>query len=338
MDLSNVTVIIPAHNRPERLRRLLSYYSRTNIEIIVPDSSVEPFPTPESYPNITYLHQPNRHFLLKINEILPLIQTPFVLYCADDDFAVPKAVETCVSFLDRHADYQSAQGHFLTFEKHEGGVEFTPRYIRNFDKKIVAESGTERLKQYTHLYASMLYSVTRTETFKRMYTACLTPHGELRFKNLFLAEEYFNLFTLILGNHATLPVFYSARERIPNSATDTTVPLSVVMQTQEYQQEYAGFIDTLAEALAYQDQLPVEQAREVIEHTVQMPKTTASIALKRKILQLIQKRRHTQWLNELLIRRYKQKGLLAVQGMESYPCIGMTPEKEEIIHCIYNNQ
>ena len=29
MTLQNVTVIIPAHNRPERLRRLLDYYSRT---------------------------------------------------------------------------------------------------------------------------------------------------------------------------------------------------------------------------------------------------------------------------------------------------------------------
>ena len=39
MTLQNVTVIIPAHNRPKRLRRLLDYYSRTDIKILVPDSS-----------------------------------------------------------------------------------------------------------------------------------------------------------------------------------------------------------------------------------------------------------------------------------------------------------
>ena len=43
MALQNVTVIIPAHNRPERLRRLLDYYSRTDIKILVPDSSDQPF-------------------------------------------------------------------------------------------------------------------------------------------------------------------------------------------------------------------------------------------------------------------------------------------------------
>ena len=37
--LENVTVIIPAHNRPERLQRLLDYYRGTGLRVIVPDSS-----------------------------------------------------------------------------------------------------------------------------------------------------------------------------------------------------------------------------------------------------------------------------------------------------------
>lgn len=34
--LENVTVIIPAHNRPERLQRLLDYYRGTGLRVIVP--------------------------------------------------------------------------------------------------------------------------------------------------------------------------------------------------------------------------------------------------------------------------------------------------------------
>lgn len=338
MNLSNVTVIIPAHNRPERLRRLLDYYSRTNIKILVPDSSTNRFSDTGNYPNITYLHQPDMHFLQKINEILPLIRTPYALYCADDDFTVPEAIEEMVRFLDAHPHYHTAQGHYLTFEPHQKEIEFTPRYIRNFDKKIVADTATARLEQYTNYYASILYGVIRTETFKRMYTACFAANGELRFKNLFLAEEYFNLFSLIHGNYATLPIFYSARERIPGSATSTTVPFSVVMNTPEYQQEYAGFIDTLADELAHQDQLPTEQAKETILQTIQMPKTNANISFKRKIIGFVDKHRCTQWLSELLVKRYKQKGLLTVKGMKSYPCTFTTPEREDIIHCIRNQQ
>ena len=68
MTLQNVTVIIPAHNRPKRLRRLLDYYSRTDIKILVPDSSDHPFADAEKYPDITYLHRPKLHFLLKLKD------------------------------------------------------------------------------------------------------------------------------------------------------------------------------------------------------------------------------------------------------------------------------
>lgn len=332
--LTNVTVIIPAHNRPDRLRRLLDYYSRTGIEILVPDSSIHPFADIANYPQVTYLHQPNMHFLRKVNEVLPLITTPYVFYCADDDFTVPAAVQQLTDFLDAHPDFHTAQGHYLTFEPQPTKIEFTPRYIRNFDKKIAAESSTERLAEYKNIYASALYGVIRTETFKRMYTACFTPEGELRFNNLFLAEEYFNLFSLIHGNYATLPVFYSARERIPGSATHTTVPFSVVATAPQYKQEYDGFVDTLAEELALCDNMPLTEARKILLQTIEMPKTNANISFKRKVLGYVGKHRATQWISELLVQRYKQKGLKAVKGMPSYPCTFMTQDKQDILDCI----
>jgi hypothetical protein len=39
-------------------------------------------------------------------------------------------------------------------------------------------------------------------------------------------------------------------------------------------------------------------------------------------------------INNLLIARYKQKGLKAVKTLESYPCLFSTKEKEEIIRHI----
>ncbi|MCD8292612.1 MAG: TIGR00180 family glycosyltransferase [Prevotellaceae bacterium] len=120
-DLSRVTVIIPAHNRPERLRRLLDYYSGTALQLLVPDSSDYPFPDADAYPTVTYLHRPRLHFLLKIREVLPLIKTPYVLYCADDDFTVQPAIGQVIDFLDAHPDYSVAQGHYLTFTPGKGG-------------------------------------------------------------------------------------------------------------------------------------------------------------------------------------------------------------------------
>ena len=175
MTLQNVTVIIPAHNRPKRLRRLLDYYSRTDIKILVPDSSDHPFADAEKYPDITYLHRPKLHFLLKLKEVLPMISTPYVLYCADDDFAVPSGIAQMTAFLDEHPDYSTAQGHYLTFTPRKGKISFYPRYIRYFDKQVTGETPRERLLQEKNMYASLLYSVIRTRAFQRMYATCFKP-------------------------------------------------------------------------------------------------------------------------------------------------------------------
>ena len=37
--LDNVTILIPAHNRPERLSRLIGYYRGTGAKLLIPDSS-----------------------------------------------------------------------------------------------------------------------------------------------------------------------------------------------------------------------------------------------------------------------------------------------------------
>ena len=123
MTLQNVTVIIPAHNRPERLRRLLDYYSRTDIKVLVPDSSDHPFADAEKYPDITYLHRPKLHFLLKLKEVLPMISTPYVLYCADDDFAVPSGIAQMTAFLDEHSGESQYENFFSDLcGRHPGRV------------------------------------------------------------------------------------------------------------------------------------------------------------------------------------------------------------------------
>lgn len=207
MNLENVTVVIPAHNRPERLRRLLHYYHSTNIRIVVPDSSENIFPDIDKYPEIVYFHDPNLHFLKKIHKALHFIQTKYVLFCAEDDFIVPQAVEKITEYLDEHDDYCSAQGHFLTFEVHKKKIEFTPRYIRDFDKHMKADNALQRLVEFQSPYASILYFVIRSNVFKEMYTNCFDEKKQLLFTNLFAAETYFNYYGLIKGKHATLPFF-----------------------------------------------------------------------------------------------------------------------------------
>lgn len=58
------------------------------------------------------------------------------------------------------------------------------------------------------------------------------------------------------------------------------------------------------------------------------------MTFKQRVLNYIGKHPLLSPLNELALWRYRQKGLKAVNGMESYPCSFQTPEKDEILHAI----
>lgn len=325
--IDKATVIIPAHNRPERLRRLLEYYAGTGIKIIVPDSSNERYTGPINEDTTIYIHRPKLHFLLKIKEILPMISTPYVLYCADDDFAVPEAIETITDFLDYNPEYSIAQGHYLTFIPTAKKITFYPRYIRRFDSRITAQKPDERLIEKTSgIYAPLLYGVARTDAFKTIYGYCFDKDSKLRFENLFLAEEFFNNAMLIMGKYATLPCFFSARELIPGSATSFTTPISEIKSTPQYQ----GYLTALSLLLADKSELPYDEALRLITDFEKTPAEKASILFKRRVNTILGRYSLLAPLARLSAWRYNQKGLKAVQGMQSYPCTFSTPEREAI--------
>lgn len=324
--IDNVTVIIPAHNRPDRLQRLLDYYSATDIRVIVSDSSTQQFTGSFNPSQVTYRHYSRMHFFLKIKEIMPLIETPYVLYCADDDFTVPAAIAEIVRFMDANPDYSIVQGHYLTFTPTGDTLKFYPRYIRNFNNTISHAAPIDRLHAQKGMYASMLYGVTRTDIFKDIYSYCFDPEGKLRFTNLFLAEEFFNHAVLIYGKYATLPCFYSARERIAGSATETTTPLSVIKNDPAFASEFNGFLDSLGLMLADHDNIPFDQAREIMFKLSQSPIDNRSVTFKRRVNSFLAKHAALKWASRLSEWRYHQKGFKAVKGLDSYPCHTDTPD------------
>lgn len=332
MNLSSVTVIIPAHNRPQKLRRLLHYYYQTNIEIIVADSSDLPITFLNEFPNLKYFYFPKEQFIKKIYLILPYISTKYVVYCADDDFIVPQAIEQIVSFLDENSDYDSAQGHYLSYEVKRKKANFFPSYIRNFEKNTNQATPSERLLEYKNLYASLLYSVIRSSTFIEMYKQCI-DREKLKFSNLFLAELYFNFFSLMSGKNTTLPIFYGAREKDYHSATYTTIPLNEIQQSPQHKDEYQNFCNILIHNLTTKQKISNDEAKIVINKILSTSKRDNIHPLKRKIISLLEGN-SSAVMKRMLRKRYIAKGLKNTKGMKSYPCTFSTPEKEDIIHHI----
>lgn len=339
--LSNTTIIIPAHNRPERLQRLLNFYADTDVHILIPDSSDALYrgsiPNPE---RTLYRHLPRMHFFDKLLRVIDEIRTPYVLYCADDDFAIPSGIDAVTDFLDNNPDFSIAQGHYLTFTpKADGSVEFLPRYIRNFDNRIDNATAIDRLNNRRQQYASLLYGVTRSDIFKKIYSFCFRRDGSRRFSNLFLAEEYFNFAMLAHGKYATMPVFFSARERIEGSATVTTVPVRTVKTSPKYADEFAGYIEALSLMFADATGENFTKAEAVMREASAAAPQPFMLCLKRTIVDFMARHRAFAPLTSLADRRYAVKGLRAVAGMPSYPCNDTdNPDRRRIIEHVTDHK
>ena len=98
------TIIIPAHNRPERLKRLLDYYVSFNCRVIVSDSSDIAFKYIESYKEkVIYVHYPKMHLAEKLSMIfdkisyVKYIKTAFALRKLNSDVIV--STRTVHNFL-----------------------------------------------------------------------------------------------------------------------------------------------------------------------------------------------------------------------------------------------
>ena len=102
--ISKCTIVIPTFNRLKYLRRILSYYNgfEENYNIIVADSSSSKNKKLNnksvlifSNLDIQYIDkypskiEPNH----KINDTLNYINTKYSVFCADDDFIIPKSID-----------------------------------------------------------------------------------------------------------------------------------------------------------------------------------------------------------------------------------------------------
>ncbi len=125
--LKKLTVVIPTYNRNYYLSRCLWYHSHFPFgEIIVADSSPEEKKVvnretvrklrEERGDNIRYLEYPpetdkyGRDIMRKWGGAVQHVETEYSQICTDKEFLIPMTLCKCVSFLDKHEDYDIAIG------------------------------------------------------------------------------------------------------------------------------------------------------------------------------------------------------------------------------------
>ena len=128
-------IVVPTYDRPNYLRRILSYYDQytRGSNVIVADSSStdneeinRKSVASMSNINIRYVsYPPEINALAKIADVLGYVDAKYCVLCADDDFITPNGISQSADFLDGNPDFTVAHGRYVSFrlEKSRGGKE-----------------------------------------------------------------------------------------------------------------------------------------------------------------------------------------------------------------------
>lgn len=270
MKNQKVTVIIPEHNRPEHLKRLLDYFLNFDFPIIVADSSNEKFKYLGIFEKrISYYYFPKEDLGKKLYNLADKIATPYVVMCANDDFLVPEAIIQMINFLDHNNEYNSAQGIFIDFSIKSNEIIRGLRYKSTSDLNLNDMDGLTRLFRLQSNYFQYYYAVVRTTIFNNVFES-INNNNICIINNLCLLESYMSSYIAIHGKHRIFPVFYSVRENIINSAASYTDTIPEVIFKPEYKKQYESYLYNLAHELHKIDNINLEKAYIDIKESIKV--------------------------------------------------------------------
>lgn len=222
MERPRLTCLVPTHNRPHFLRRLWRYYQQfpLSCSFLVVDSS-HPAAAAENRAEIenvrgsleiTYRHI-DTDFANKCCQALQQIGTPYVVFCADDDYLLPSALEHCVEFLDHHTGYSVAQG-IMTIVNRPGKAPYaTAGYSLEDDDPIT------RSRKMFRFGFTTFYGIYHTATLRENFQIT-TESLDCQYSHFFPEIMLLQL-SVIRGRVKVLPEIYYLHEEHDSNCAGT---------------------------------------------------------------------------------------------------------------------
>lgn len=269
-----VTIIIPTYNRYPLLLRLLKYYESYAFlgRFCVFDSS-----SCEKVPPALQLILNSRHidYYRYEPDIIPIqkicqgindarIDTPYTVFCADDDFAMPNGIQQSVDFLEKNSDFTIAHGHYIHFWTEGDNRSFRWRPGYPYVSNTSSDPESRFLSHFTN-YVPTFYAVHRTDFLKMILNETIKFTSEVRFGELLPS-----MLALIYGKMKHLDVLYCARDSQPGSAggrSSKNMPDFVREGT--FDEKYSKFKDCLATHLSKQFQSNID-AEKIIDKAMDL--------------------------------------------------------------------
>jgi len=323
MNLDDLTLIIPTHERHSYLKRVLDYYSRFNLSIYIVDSSTLPYSIDGLKSNMKYVHVPGISYTSKMEQAFNQVNSTFSVLCADDDFIVPASMGKCRDFLISEPEYVSVQGYYNSFYQEGTNIKYYPNYTHSINLDINSGLPSGRLNQLFGSYMHLIYSVHLTRVFREFFQQL----HQITIKNPIQIEVLHSCYNVISGKHKVLPCFYGFRQRLPHSDGATHQSFSDILSNQPSGgSELERLQQIISRWLTAEEELTPEEANKVIQSAFSryintFPSTRQSHRNNAIRNILNEKLAHSLETNYMKLKRkkkYKELNSL-VRNLEGYP-------------------
>ncbi|MBN2323013.1 MAG: TIGR00180 family glycosyltransferase [Spirochaetes bacterium] len=275
--MTRFSIIIPTHNRPDYLKRSLRYYSsfEADCTIVIADSSDDYIKksnkkSVSSFPDINYIYldhyAQNINLSHKIADAAETVIDEYCVLCADDDFLTSAGITYAVEYLTENPDYAIAHGQYIYFstggqnQKKSNFVWGSTYDPHSIDYEDPVTRLTEHLSHYS---APTMYAVHKTVILRTAFKETLKYTEDDRFGELLPS-----MLSLVYGKMKSFDVLYCARERISDSASDTSKNMLDFIKEGSYEKKYDRFRRCLIEHLAEVSSLNFGRAKLEIDGAI----------------------------------------------------------------------
>tara|TARA_R110002049_G_scaffold46487_1_gene135140 strand:- start:86633 stop:87691 length:1059 start_codon:yes stop_codon:yes gene_type:complete len=259
-----LTVVVPTHNRPAFLNRLLTYLSSASLQsplLIVDSSDHERLETNRQTierfgESLQIVHRVDRAGLIrKCRYAMDKVQTPYTVFCADDDFLFTESATACVNFLRDHDDYAAAMGSWVWLNSAKNS-----RCHQSKCRSIDHADPLQRFRSLATRWFSTFYAVHRTDYLRDAWESAdeSSEYDQARvYPELMLGQ-----IGMLAGKLKVLPVLHMIFQ-LHDDNEHRRLPL--VQDPAVQQALYRRFADELGRLMTKSASCTIDQATEILD-------------------------------------------------------------------------
>jgi glycosyltransferase domain-containing protein len=215
---TELTIILPTHNRPEECLAQLRYLQGCSVahRVIVADSSDAPDPRIKDacVGAIEYRHfEASGTLGAKLASVAYSVVTPYVALMTDDDISFLHAIDACLRHLQRHPDCVVAQGYVLEATADDDRIDI--HGVRCHVEGVAEIEPLRRLYQLMRRYQPSFWAVFPKPAFLGAIDAFNAAQGVI------FQELAFVSTLAVLGNSVRIPLVHTLRTNQESAAQAT---------------------------------------------------------------------------------------------------------------------